>query len=444
MTLKILRAKIEKREAVLAVVGLGYVGLPVACIYARAGYRVQGIDIKPERVAQINAGENPIEGKEPGLADLLQEVVKAGNLCAATDYEAIGEADVIFVSVETPVGEDHRPGFEALKAAVTSIGRAMKEGALVIVESTIAPGTIDRIVCPILEQESGRALNAGFFLGHCPERVMPGKLLENITKMPRVCGGSNPETAETMQDLYRVIVEGELEATDCLTAELVKTTENAYRDANIAFANEAALICAAVGGDIWQVRRLVNKVQGRAMLEPGAGVGGHCIPKDPWLLAHAAHESQVELRIIPAARAVNNSMPLIMAHLLQDALASIGQRVSGARVLVMGYAYLADSDDTRNSPSAVLVARLEELGAQVVIHDPYVPSYQSDLLQAAEGADAAVVMVKHSQYLNTDLGQLKAALNAPVLIDGRAVFDAEKARGHGFVFRGIGIGKVNG
>jgi UDP-N-acetyl-D-mannosaminuronic acid dehydrogenase len=442
MTLNELRAKIEDRKAAIGVVGLGYVGLPVACKFADAGFRVIGVDIKAERVAQINAAENPIEGREPGLAELLTKVVKSGNLYATSDYTEIGEADVILISVETPVGDDHKPGFEALKAASTSTGRSMKEGALVIVESTVAPGTMDRIVKPLLEEASKSKLNAGFFLGHCPERVMPGRLLANIEKMPRVCGGSSSETAETMMVLYKIIVRGDLDPTDCLTAELVKTTENAYRDVNIAFANEVALICEAVGGDVWQVKDLVNKVPSRQMLDAGAGVGGHCIPKDPWLLAYSVNDENVPLRIIPAARAINDFMPLHLVALLQDAMESVGKDVSGSRILVMGYAYLPDSDDTRNSPSAVLVPRLQELGAEVVVHDPYVPDYQSDLWDLATEIDAVVFMVRHSQYLEIDLAKLKSTMTAPVLVDGRAVFDAEMAEALGFEFRGVGQGKA--
>jgi len=438
MTLEELRRKIEDRTAILGVVGLGYVGLPVACKFAEAGFRVVGVDIKPERISQINAGENPIEGREPGLADLLLKVAGSGRLTATSEYAEIGNADVILVSVETPVGEDHEPGFEALRAASASIGGKMKPGALVIIESTVAPGTIDKLVKPLLEEMSGSALNEGFFLGHCPERVMPGKLLANIERMPRVCGGSSPETAEAMMSLYQIIVQGTLDPTDCLTAELVKTTENAYRDVNIAFANEVALICEAVHGDVWKVRELVNKVPHRMMLEPGAGVGGHCIPKDPWLLMYTANEGRAPLRLIPAAREINDSMPLHMAALLQDAMTTIGKAVAGSRVLMMGYAYLADSDDTRNSPSAALVEQLEKLGAEVIIHDPYIAEFQADLWSLAVDIDAVMLMVRHSQYLDIDLARLKSTMKAPVLVDGRNVFDAKQAAAVGFEYRAVG------
>jgi UDP-N-acetyl-D-mannosaminuronic acid dehydrogenase len=223
-----------------------------------------------------------------------------------------------------------------------------------------------------------------------------------------------------------------------VTAELVKTVENAYRDVQIAFANEVALICEAVGGDVWKVRELVNKTPYRNMHLPGAGVGGHCIPKDPWLLAYGAKDQGVPLQLIPAARAVNNGMPLHMAELVQKALASVGCDIAGARVLVLGYAYLEDSDDTRNSPSETLVARLKYLSAQVVIHDPYVLEYQGDVYEAAQGCDAAVIMVRHSQYLELDYQRLKDVMRIPLIVDGRRVIDNPTAIEAGLIVGSIG------
>ena len=446
MRLVELQDRIKRKEALLAIIGLGYVGLPVACEFARAGFdpsnlktSVLGVEIQPERVKKINAGISPIEGNEPGLAELLKEVIGQGKLRATSDYAELQDRDVILIGVETPVDKDNVPQYAALRAALRSLGPVLKMGALVIVESTIAPRTMSDVVLPLLEESSGRKLNDGFYLGNCPERVMPGKLLANLRNVSRVVGGMTPETAETMVALYRHVVQADLDPTDCITAELVKTTENAYRDVQIAFANEVALICEAVGGDVWKVRELVNKSPGRQMHLPGAGVGGHCIPKDPWLLAYGVKDRDVPLRIIPAARAVNDSMPLHMIELLQDALAEAGGELKGARVAVLGYAYLEDSDDTRNSPSETLVRHLREMGAEVVIHDPWVEKYHGDLLERLRGCDAVVVMVAHSAYRELDLGVLKSALRLPVLVDGRRVFDVEQAHRAGFVYHGVGV-----
>ena len=433
-----LKKKIESKQARLAVIGLGYVGLPVACMFARAGFDVLGVELRPARVEQINAGVSPIEGDEPGLADLLAEVAAGGKLRATSDYAQLGDCDVVLIDVETPVDDQHTPRYQALRSALGSLAPVLKVGALVIVESTIAPGTMLKVVCPLLEQGSGRQLNQGFYLGNCPERVMPGKLLANLSTLSRVVGGGSPETAAVMAALYAHIVKADLDPADWITAELVKTVENAYRDVQIAFANEVALICEALGGDVWKVRELVNKSPYRQMHLPGAGVGGHCIPKDPWLLVYGVQGQGVPLRLIPAARAVNDGMPRHMVELLVSALAEQGRGIAGARILVLGYAYLEDSDDTRNSPSTALVTRLKELGALPVIHDPYVPEYQGDLYELGRGCQAAVVMVSHRAYKGLDLAKLAQALSLPVLVDGRRVVDANYARSIGYHYRGIG------
>ena len=437
MNLTKLQSQIKDQSAKLAVIGLGYVGLPVACLFAEAGFDVVGVDVKVERVAKINAGISPIEGQEPGLADLLQAVVASGRLRATTAYQALQDREIVLISVETPVDGDHKPRYVALKHVLQDLGAVLKVGALVIVESTIAPGTMVHVVQPLLEQASELQLNTGFYLGHCPERVMPGKLLANLRTVSRVCGGETLETAETMMALYRHVVQAELDPADCVTAELVKTTENAYRDVNIAFANEVALICEAVGGDVWQVRELVNKSPGRNMLYPGAGVGGHCITKDPWLLAYEAGD-KVPIRLIPAARAVNDGMPLHILKLLIHALRDVDKKLDRARILVLGYAYLENSDDTRNSPSEVLVTGLQSWGAEVVVHDLFVPEYQGDVYALAAGCDAVAVMVKHDDYSTLDLERLRSLLQHPILIDGRHTFGKEQVIG----WRYYGVGQA--
>jgi UDP-N-acetyl-D-mannosaminuronic acid dehydrogenase len=440
MDIQELRNVVENKTARLAVIGLGYVGLPVAAMFADAGFDVKGVEIVSERVEKINKGISPIEGDEPGLADLLARAIQSGCLRATMDYEDLRDRDIILIDVETPVDDQNIPRYEALRSALKSLGPVLKQGALVIVESTVAPGTIDRFVLPLLEEHSGAKLNEGFSLGICPERVMPGKLLKNLSTLSRVAGGKTPETSEVMIALYKNIVQADLDAADCVTAELVKTAENAYRDVQIAFANEVALICEAAGGDVWKVRELVNKSPMRQMHLPGAGVGGHCIPKDPWLLAYGASGSGVPLRIIPAAREVNNSMPLHMVRLLEGALAQAGKPLLDARIAVLGYAYLENSDDTRNSPTRSLVARLYELGAQPVIHDPWIPEYDGDLFERIQGCDAAVLMVAHSQYRDLDLAKLRTILQLPILVDGRHIYDPARVDKAGLKLYSMGVG----
>ena len=433
-------AAIENKTANVVVLGLGYVGLPVACLFAEAGFPVVGIRRSQDKVEMVNRGICPIEGKEPGLAELLARVVTGGQFRATMDYEVCREAHVVLIAVETPVNPvTKKPGYQALRGALTDLAQNLSRGTMVIIESTIAPGTMDRVVKPILEETSGLLVNEDFYLVNCPERVMPGKLLANIQGCHRVVGGMSPEAADLAVHFYRHVVQADLDPVDCLTAELVKTMENAYRDVQIAFANEMALLCEDMGADVWQIRELVNKSPYRAMHLPGAGVGGHCIPKDPWLLIANANDG-FEPRLIPAARAINDEMPLHMADLTVDALREAKTEIRDAKVAVLGYAYLENSDDTRNSPSKVLVAWLRELGAEVVIHDPFVPGYQGDLREVVRDCDAVVLMVAHDAYRATDLSRLQMQVAQPILIDGRHVFDAGQARAAGWDYRGIGRG----
>lgn len=434
-----LSARIAERNAVVGVIGLGYVGLAIATALADAGFRVIGVDLKADRVASINAGRCPIIGVEPDLPALLTRVTASKRLVAVTEYEPLSEADIVLIDVETPVGADHQPRFEALRGACSSLARLMKPGVLVIVESTVAPRTTELLVAPLLEEGSRTKLNEGFFLGHCPQRLMPGKLVENLRTRPRVCGAATPETARVIASLYATVVSAQLEETDLITAELVKTAENTYRDVKIAFANELALICESTGADFRRVRDLVGRSPAPEMPFSGAGVGGHCIPKDPWLLVHGLEGAQP--RLLTVARSVNERMPLHMAALVSDALSEVGESVAGARIVVLGYAYLENTGDTRNSPSEVLVNHLRDQGADVVVHDPWVHEHAGDVWERVTGAHAVVIMVAHDAYRSLDLARLASVLRAPVLVDGRHVVETAAASAAGLVFRGLGRAK---
>jgi UDP-N-acetyl-D-mannosaminuronic acid dehydrogenase len=277
---------------------------------------------------------------------------------------------------------------------------------------------------------------------------MPGKLLEYITDFPRVVGGIDAESTRRAVDLYRTIVRKEITPTTVLTAELAKTMENAYRDVNIAFANEMARICESMGVDVFEIRELMNARHDRHMHLAGAGVGGHCLPKDPWLLKFGVDtygRYPVPMRLIAMAREINDEMPFHLAQLAIEALDTQGRDLDGAKVAVLGVAYLEDSDDTRNTPAIPLIDLLQEKCAVVVAHDPYVRELDGyeltrDLEQALAGADAAVIVTKHRQYFELDLDWLRDRMRTPVLVDGRNVFDVEIVQGAGFVYRGIGKG----
>ena len=432
----------------VAICGLGYVGYPVAMLFADAGFDVIGVDILEDRVKRLNEGENPIKGQEPGLDDLVEEVFKKGNFRATADMKEYNLADYIIVAVQTPVAEENKkPTYENLKGALRDIGKNMKKGVTVIIESTIAPGTMEHVVKPILEEESGLKAGKDFYLANCPERLMPGHLLENIRYYNRVIGGWTPESAKKVKELYKNVVKGELQETDCITAEIVKAGENTYRDVQIAFANEMALLCEAYGANVWKVREFINNCKKvtetrpqalRQMHYPGAGVGGHCIPKDSWLLIHEVRDI-VNPKLIPTARYINDFMPLHMFDLLKDGLKEVGKKLDEVNILVLGYAYDANSDDDRNTPTVPLIEKLKENKVKFEIHDPFIKDYKGDVKEMLKGKDAIVLMTGHDEYKKLEYKEILKLMNEkPLIIDGRNIFDKEDARKNGFVYKGVG------
>ena len=401
----------------IGVIGLGYVGLPVALMFAEAGFDVIGVDVNQKRVDEINAKVNPFMG-EPGVSELLARV----NVKAYSHYDVLADRDVILIDVETPVNDENIPEYKALKAALSDLAPVVKAGAIVVVESTIAPGTMKELVEP--------AMPDYVHLAHCPERVKPGRLLSNLRYYSRVIGTYEQEVGNILRVLYGNIVnEGDFDIVDPLTAEIVKCTENTYRDVQIAFANQMALICQELGADVWKVRELTNKIPHVQVHLPGSGVGGHCIPKDPHLLMYGARDLGVDLSLLKSARWQNDFMPYWVACMIPD-----------GRPLICGYSYDANVGDTRNSPTIDLEKFLDP-GYR--IHDPFVEGYQGDLYEVAAGCSSVVFMIEHNEYRDVDLERLYKSMNPlinPVIVDGRNIIDAQKARGAGFIYTCIGKG----
>ncbi len=427
----------------LAVVGMGYVGIPVATLFAHSGLDVVGLDVDKRKVDEINAGRYPIEGHEPGLPELIATNVGAGRLRATTDYDALADRDAVLVCVDTPFNEEaFEPRYDRLRSAAQGIGQRLRKGQLVVIESTIAPGTMDRVVRPVLEEASGLKAGEDFLLGNCPERVMPGKLLGNLRKYDRVMGGINQATHDAMRELYSRFVEGDLTPADMLTAEVVKTFENTYRDVEIALANEFARYCDQLGVDFHAVRALVNRVEDRNLHLPGTGVGGHCIPKDTYLLAYGT-KGTFTPEMMLMARRINDAMPAYLAQRTIEQLRAVGRDPSQSKVAVLGLSYLGNSDDTRNTPSVPLVAKLREAGCEVQVHDPLAGPVggvqpETDLDAVIDGADALVIATAHEDYRNLDLPATAAAMRTPVLVDGRHVFQRHAAETAGFRYLGVG------
>ena len=428
----------------VAVVGLGYVGIPLAALLASKGYDVVGIDVLDDRVRKINKGELPLKGDEPGLGALLSKQVRAGRLRASSTWKDCRGRKSVFVCVDTPIDADRKPDYSNLMAAVIGIARNMSKGTMVVVESTLAPGTMTGVIKPAIERESGLRAGTDFGLAHCPERVMPGRLLKNITTYDRIIGGLDKRSQQRACAIYSKLTKGKLHPTDLTTAEIVKTSENTYRDVQIAFANEVALISEKLGADVFEVRRLVNTCPFRDMHMPGAGVGGHCLPKDPWLLATAGKAANPEL--IPTARAVNDSMPFHVLDLATEALSASGRTVEGSVIAVLGASFLQDSGDSRNSPSLPVVESLKR-AEELRVHDPHLEEFagikvEKSLNQVLNGADLAIFMVSHKEYLRVSPAAMRRMMRTPTVIDGRNLFDAKKMAKAGVLYRGVGKGSL--
>jgi len=444
----------------IVVIGMGYVGIPAAALFADVdGFNVVGIQRQSKRsgwkIDWLNKGKNPIGGDEPGLSELIARVVKKGSFRVTDDFSECRDAETILIDVQTPTDEKGIPHYESLKEVSKQVGKYMKKGAMVIIESTVAPGTTENIVKPILEKESGFKAGKDFSFAFSYERVMVGRLIKNIVNLPRIVGGIDEESTRRAVELYKHIVKERIYPTDILTAEVSKVVENTYRDVNIAFANEVALLCESLGVDVFKVRELVNTLPNdpsnpssnpiRNMHFPGAGVGGHCLPKDPWLLKYGVDtygKFKVEPHVIIESRELNMRMPLHMIDLLEEGLSEAGRKLKDAKIAILGVAFLENSDDTRNTPSKPLYETLKKKHAKPVLHDPYVREFEipftRDINEAVDNADAIILVTKHREYLDLDLPLIKSKMHSPVFIDGRNVYNKEKCEKLGFIYKGVG------
>ena len=439
---------------------MGYVGIPAAALFADVeGFSVVGIQRRSKRsgwkIDWLNDGKNPIGGDEPGLSELIQKVVKKGTFRVTDDFSECSDADAILIDVQTPTDEKGIPHYESLKEVSKQVGNHMGKDVLVIIESTVAPGTTENIVKPILEEESGLQAGTDFSLVFSYERVMVGRLLKNIVYLPRIVGGIDKESTRRGVDLYKNIVKETIHPTTVLTAEMAKVVENTYRDVNVAFANEVALLCESLEVDVFDVRKLVNTLPNdpsnpssnpvRNMHFPGAGVGGHCLPKDPWLLKYGVDtygKFKVEPHVIVKSRELNMWMPTHTADLLEEGLKDAGKKLQGAKIAILGVAFLENSDDTRNTPAKTLYEILEKKGAKPMLHDPYVRDFElpftKDFNEVISNADAIVIVTKHKEYVHLDLSSIKNKMNTPVIIDGRNIYQKEECEKAGFIYKGVG------
>jgi UDP-N-acetyl-D-mannosaminuronic acid dehydrogenase len=410
----------------ICIIGLGYIGLPTAAMFASHGKRVLGVDINRHVVETVNRGAIHIE--EPGLERLVKETVAAGNLVAATTVQP---ANAYIIAVPTPIRPDHTADMGAVRSAAQMLAPQLQPGALVVLESTSPPGATADLVRPILESY-GLAAGIDFGLAYSPERVLPGKIIGELVNNDRVVGGINRASAEAVRDLYSVFVRGEIMLTDATTAEMVKLMENTFRDVNIALANEFALVAEQVGISVWEAIALANHHPRVNILRPGPGVGGHCIAVDPWFLVEAA---PLQARLIHQARRINDEMP---EHILDLVRANVAE---GATIACLGLTFKADVDDVRESPAMEIAHRLRDAGYRVRAHDPYVRAngdlIVSTLEAAVQNADLAVVLVDHAEFRALAPVQL-ATMRQALILDTRNCLSPSLWNESGFAVTTLG------
>ncbi len=429
----------------LCVLGLGYIGLPTASTFATHGLDVIGVDVNPHVVETLRNGGLHLH--EPGLRTLVEAAFKSGHLRVS---ESPTEADAFIIAVPTPFFEDRlgeyqgriykRADLGAVKAASQAIVPYLRKGNLVVLESTSPPGTTEKVVAPILER-SGLKAGVDFYLAYSPERVLPGQILRELIENARVIGGITPESARAGRELYAIFVKGEIVLTDATTAEMVKLMENTYRDVNIAIANEFARLAERLGVDVWEAIALANRHPRVKILNPGPGVGGHCISVDPWFLVEAAPDLA---QLIHTARQVNDEQPRFVLQKVRRVLGEL----KGRHIAALGLAYKADVDDLRESPAIEVIHRLQEEGAQVKAFEPFKPQARVEgvnavptLEEALEDADLILLLVRHTPFVRLQPQEIARMTKTRLIVDTVNALDREPWQAAGFSLFRLGDGR---
>jgi UDP-N-acetyl-D-mannosaminuronic acid dehydrogenase len=442
LNMRKLLKKIQDRILHLAVVGSGQVGLPTASLFADAGFTVTATDVKSIVVKTVNSGISPIN--EPGLQKLISQNVRNGKLKAALNSDiAFNKEDAIILTVQTPIYPNKEPNLSFLTSALRNVAKNMKEQVIIAVCSTVPPGTMREKIKPLLESLSGLNADTDFYLAYAPERITPGKALQEFVANPRLVGGIGPNSTKIAAKLFRTVCKKIIE-TDATTAEIAKTAENAFRDVNIAFANQLALICEQYGADIIKVIQLANTHPRVNVHTPGPGVGGPCLTKDPYLLIYQFKNTD---NIIKTARKINDSMPTHIVKLTLGALKNSGKDVKNCKIAILGTAYKANIPDSRFSPSKQIIQKLKELGAETIAYDPHCVNTfgakkATSLREGIKDADCLIIVTDHTEFKNLNLNEIRQLMNdKPAIVDGRRIINPTETEKHGFTYYGIGYGK---
>ena len=433
-----LKKKIEDRKAKLCIIGLGQVGLPTALSFANSGYSVMGVDTNVELVNKLNDGVAPFEEEN------LQEFIKINQTkkkfhASVKIEDVIQESDVIIVCVATPITEDIRPDMKHLKTVCDSIGNYNLNGKLILIESSLPPGTFEGLIIPSI-----RKSNETCWSCYVPERLVPGHAFSEIKDAPRLVGELDSESGVLAQELYKTIVNAEIILTTFKVAEISKLVENTYRDVNIALANEIGIICEIYGIDFKELARVCNSHPRVNLHQTGPGVGGPCLPKDPHLLLNPFNSEQINSDIIINARKINDRMPNHVIDLLKRSLEEKNKELKNSVIAILGTAYKANVSDTRFSPAKEIIKKLLDFGCKIKVNDPNTESdfggiYSRNILDAIKNSDLMIFLTDHDEYSKLDLKILKEIMNEePILIDTKRIFDKHEADDAGFLYVSVG------
>ncbi len=419
----------------MTVIGLGYVGLPLAALCAEKGYRTYGITLEAKKVSMVNKGVSPIAND----AELAVSVAKK-HIVATRNAKVIRQSDIVLMCVPTPVDKLYNPDLSPVRSAALKISLNLRKGQLIIIESTINPGVCEEVILPIL-QKGGKVAGRDFFLAHCPERINPGDPTWNVRNIPRVVGGITHRCSRLAAKFYRSILESDIrEMKSIKEAEATKIVENSFRDINIAFVNELAKSFDKLGIDVYDV------IQGAATKPfafmahyPSCGVGGHCIPVDPYYLIERAKQSGFDHRFLRIAREINNSMPAYTVNHLIRQLNKLKMPLSGTSIGVCGISYKAEVSDIRESSSLKIISLLKEFGAKVRTYDPYLLEQSTDksLIELLRHSDGMIIATNHREFVEMDIRKLRK-YGIKVVIDGKNCLDKDGIVRLGMAYKGIG------
>lgn len=416
---------INKENCTISIVGLGYVGLPLAVTFAKSGYQVIGVDTSQEKVDLVNKGSNYIADIEN---DDLKELVVKKLISATTDFSVVSDCEVIIICVPTPLEKHQQPDITYVESSTINIAKYLKKGSVVILESTTYPGTTEELLKPILEKGSGLICNEDFYLGFSPERVDPGNTVFKTNNTPKVVGGIGKDATEVIAELYRSVLTGEvIETSSPAVAEMSKVLENTYRNINIGLINEFAILANKMGIDIWEVIEVAKtKPYGFQAFYPGPGLGGHCIPLDPYYLSWKAREYGFHTSMIECSMMINDNMPDYCIERISKILNRFKKSINGSKILVLGIAYKPDIDDYRESPAILVIDKLKVSGAKVDFYDPWIKEYKhnNEVFQGLSNLESNVISSYDLIVITTAHKNIDYQL---VIDNAKVVFDTRNA-----------------